>query len=256
MRTYTNEQLADEELVAYADGELPAEQAHAIAQAAAADAALARRIERFAQTRRVLGAAFATKLAEPVPQRLLDVLSAPTGKVAPLRRATAARAWVPMALAASVALAVGLSVSLWLPGERGAGVAIAGLPGDASVLAEVLERSGSGEPRELARDGGIYEILPTATLQTAAGWCREFESRFERAGASARARAVACRQHDGAWRLVAAAAADGAAAPGGDYAPASGAGPDLAAGLAGAVRVTPAQEAALIRDNWQQPAPR
>lgn len=246
MRTYT-----DEELVAYADGELPAEQAHAIARAAAADAALARRIERFVQTRRVLGEAFAARLAEPVPQRLIDAVAAPGGKVTPLRRAAPARTWMPMALAASLALAVGLSVSLWLPRERG-GVAIAGLPADAAALAEALDRGLSGEPRQIARGGRAYEILPTATLQTAAGWCREFDSRLEGGGAPARARGVACRQDDGHWRLVAAAAVDAVTAPGGEYAPAGGAGPDLAAALGGAVRLTPAQEAALIRDNWQQ----
>jgi len=251
MRTYT-----DEQLVAYADGELPAEQAHAIAQAAAADTALARRIERFVATRRVLSEAFAAKLAEPVPQRLLDALAPPGANVVPLRRGVSATAWLPVALAASVALAIGLSVSLWLPRERAAAMSLAALPPDAAALAAALEGNASGEPREIARDGKTYEILPTATLQAAAGWCREFESRREGDGAPARARAVACRSDDGRWELVAAAVVDAAAAAGGgDYAPAGGAGVDLAAALGGAVRLTPSQEAALIRDNWRQPAP-
>lgn len=248
MRTYT-----DEQLVAYADGELPAAEAGAITQAAADDPALARRIERFVQTRRVLSEAFAARLTEPVPARLLDVLAAP-GKVVPLRRAPA-RPWVPLALAASVALGVGLSVSLWLPRGPGATVTtIAGLPLDAAALGTVLERKASGEPVIVAQAGRQYEILPTATLQSGAGWCREFESTLEGA-TPARARGVACRQADGQWQLVAATAVGAVAATGGDYAPAGAAGPDLAAALGAAVRLTPAQERDLIRDNWQT-APR
>ena len=248
MRTYT-----DEQLVAYADGELPAAESAAIAQAAAGDPALARRIERFVQTRRVLSEAFAAKLAEPVPARLLEALAGP-GKVVPLRRA-APRTWVPLALAASVALGVGLSVSLWLPRGSGAtATTIAGLPPDAGALGAALERKASGEPAMLAQAGRNYEILPTATLQSGAGWCREFESRLEGA-TPARARGVACREADGQWRLVAAAAVGAVAATGGDYAPAGAAGPDLSAAIGAVVRVTPAQEQELIRDNWKT-APR
>ena len=245
MRTYT-----DEQLMAYADGELPAAEVQAIAAAAAADPELAQRIERFAATRRVLHDAFAPTLEEPVPARLLEALASPERKVVPLRRITPA-SWVPMALAASIALAVGLSVSLWLPQ---AGPAVAGLPQDMAALGEVLETRASGEPQPVTQGGRSYEILPTATLRAAAGWCREFQSTLE-GEHPARARGVACRQPDGQWQLVAVAAAGGAAAAAGEYVPAGAGEPDLAAGLGASERLTPAQEAGLIRDNWRQ-APR
>jgi hypothetical protein len=246
VRTYT-----DEQLVAYADGELPAAEAQAVAQAAAADPELARRIRRFTDTRRVLHDAFAAKLREPVPDRLLQTLAGPEPKVVPLRRARPA-AWVPMALAASLALAVGLGVTLW-PRAPGTPV-IAALPPDAGALAQALDRDASGEPRTVADAGRRWEILPKATLRTASGWCREFESSLE-GGTPARARAVACRTPDGAWEVVAVAAAPGAPAEGRDYAPAGGDDPGLLRTLGAVERLTPAQEAEVIRNHWRLQAP-
>ena len=254
MRSFT-----DEQLTAYADGELPAAEAQVIAEAARADAALAARIERFVQTRRVLERAFAPKLDEPMPPRLRALLEAPAaGKVVPLRRPGAPRPqWIPVALAASVALAVGLSLSVWLPGRQAEGVAVAGLPPDAAALQLALEASASGVPVAGAAAGVRYEILPTSTLRTAqGGYCREFESSLPDRGA--RARGLACRGADGAWATVAVAALDtgapGAAAPDG-YVPASGEGPDLAAALGQPARLTPAEEQALITQHWSRPAP-
>ena len=254
MRSFT-----DEQLTAYADGELPAVEVQAIAEAARADAALARRIERFAGTRRVLERAFAATLDEPMPARLRELLDPASDKVVPLRRPVAARAprWMPAALAASVALAVGLSLSNWWPGRGADAVAIAGLPPDAAALQLALESSASGVPVAGAAGGVRYEILPTSTLRTAqGGYCREFESSLPDSGAQARG--LACRGTDGAWATVAVATVGAAAAPGAGpdgYVPAAGDGPDFAAALGRPARLTPAEEQALISQHWSKSAP-
>lgn len=256
MRTYT-----DEQLTAYADGELPAAEARTIAEAARADAALARRIARFTETRRLLQEAFGDKLREPVPQRFLDLLAgdaaagqAARDKVVPLVRPARGRprAWLPTALAASLALAVGLSVSFWRTGGQGAPPAVAGLPPDAAALRVALEHNASGVPAAGESGGLPYEILPTSTLRTAqGGYCREFESTH----GAASARGLACRDAGGAWATVAVASAMAAPASGDtDYAPAGGSGPDFAAALGAATRLTPAEETAAIGQQWATPA--
>lgn len=248
MRTYT-----DEELVAYADGELAEPERRAIAEAAQRDAALARRIAAFVDTRRALQDAFGGALREPVPARLLDLLAAPAeardaGRVVPLpRRPRSAPRWMPMALAASLALAVGLYAGLSLrPGVPG-GV-IEGLPA-ADTLALALETRASGVPLAGESLGVRYEVVPLASLQTAAGaYCREFESR---SGAT-RLRGLACRESGSRWAPQALARLDDTIAPADPgYAPASAGAPDLTASIGAARRLTPAEEERALRERWR-----
>src|ERR1051326_2706067 len=60
--------------------------------------------------------AFAGKLDEPVPDRLMKALEEPS-KVVPLpQRRVRPRSWIPMALAASIAIAIGFNVVMrWQP---------------------------------------------------------------------------------------------------------------------------------------------
>lgn len=252
MRTYT-----DEELMAFADGELPAAEAQAIAAAAREDALLARRIAPFADSRRILQDAFGDALRQPVPKRLLALLGeaadsgAEASKVVPLPRRGAG--WVPMALAASLALAVGLYAGGWME-QRGVpgGLQVAGLPADPAALGRALETLPSGEPLAVETAGVRYEILPLASLRMATGaWCREFESSVSGGDAPQRARGVACREPDGQWaaRAVASLSADTMPPPEG-YVPATGGAPDLTAALGAAQRLTPDEEARQIQRRW------
>jgi hypothetical protein len=66
--------LTDEELMAYADGEMSAMDAKRVEAAMAADAALAARVARFRAVRRALHTAYDSVLTEPVPERLRALL--------------------------------------------------------------------------------------------------------------------------------------------------------------------------------------
>ena len=119
MTTFT-----DEQLMAYADGELAGAERAAVETAIATDPALAARVESYRAGRRLLKQRFAAVAGEPVPQRLLDLLQPPAAsdKVVPLRPRAAApvtaprrtRPVWPMALAASLLLALGLAGGGWL----------------------------------------------------------------------------------------------------------------------------------------------
>lgn len=249
MQTFT-----DEQLVAYADQELAPGEAQRIASAAQSDPQLAGRIARFTESRRLLADAFAQQLDEPVPQRLLDVLRANNeSKVVPLarRQRPAWSNWMPMALAASIALGVGLLVGKgWGPEIAPQEIAFAGLPQDVTVLERALQTLASGEVLAGESGGAPYEIVPTASLRLPSGvHCREFES----AVGSQRARGLACQNPAGGWNLQAVASISADAQSGTSdesYRPAgeSAGGPAIPAG---AQRLSPAQEQALIESNWR-----
>lgn len=235
----------DEQLMAYADGELAAAEHAAVEAAVAADPALAARVERFRAGRRLLKQRFDAVAEAPVPQALLDLLQAPAArdKVVPLRpRASAPAAaaprrtrpvW-PMALAASLLLALGLAGGGWL--LRGPG-AVAADP-----LVAVLEQSPSGELRR----AGEEEFLVLASLASADGrWCREYE-RGPAGGAMQRG--LACRDADGGWQQEAVPPAAPVAGDGGYQL--AGAGDDPAA-APGARRLDAAEEAARIAAGWR-----
>jgi len=115
----------DDELMAYADGELVGERRAALAEALRSNADLRGRVTAVQTQRRRLAAAFGGVLEEPVPDRLTDLLSAPAAAAAPLKvvdlapgraRRDARRAgpsWAQWGgMAASVALGVVLGVQV------------------------------------------------------------------------------------------------------------------------------------------------
>jgi len=67
----TGHDFSDETLMAYADGALDAETARRVAEAAARDAAVARRIALFRDTGALLAQARAARAAPPVPGALM-----------------------------------------------------------------------------------------------------------------------------------------------------------------------------------------
>jgi hypothetical protein len=223
--------MDDATLMAYADGELDATQAAGVAAAAAADPAVAARIEMFRRTRAALAA---HRAPAPLPGALADSLAAriraasaapaaPTAtltgeaaaRVVPLSPRRLAMAW-PVALAASLALAVGLGTGLRLggPGQDGPGATVTAL--GAPGLAAALGTLPAGERMTLS-DG--TELAMVASFRAPDGaLCREFET--VRAEADTLV-SVACHDaSDGgaAWdvRFALAAAPDS-----GGYAPAS-----------------------------------
>ena len=139
---------------------------------------------------------------------MLQLLQAPPARetVQPLRpAATASRLarWWPTALAASLALAVGLSINLPsgdAPVPAASAPLLAGLPADPALLSRVLEQTPSGEPVTLAAAGRDYEVLPTASYREADGrYCREFNATD--LGSDAQVHGLACRSGDAQWAI-------------------------------------------------------
>lgn len=225
-----NPEFTDEELMAYADGELPEERATALDMALATQVELADRLAVFIDTKSVAQEAWAPDLNDPVPehlvQRVRDLAAADrqarnasdqtvVAFPPPPRPQTQAQTPVwKLSLAASLALAVGLGAGFMLSPQIGdgfGGIEIAALT-DARIIA-ALDTVPSGEDAVL--DNGA-RIAPIATFfdgtQTL---CREFE--FDRADGMTIV-SVAC-QRGGQWDVQMAVAA--AAATDTGYAPAS-----------------------------------
>lgn len=190
-------EFSDETLMAYADGALDAETARAVAAAEAQDAAVARRIALFRDTGALLAQAGAARATAPVPDALMARLretlesAAPVVSLAPKRPRPG---WVPMAAAASLALAVGLAAGLALrsgPGAETAAPTLAAL--EASGVADALSRLEAGASVTVA--AGDLSVIASFRTQDGA-FCREFEL----ASADATTVGVACAQGP-AWAL-------------------------------------------------------
>lgn len=241
----------DEALSAFLDGELPPKRRAEVARALAASPVLAERLAALAELDGDLRALFDPVLAEPVPGRLRALLepeAAATGPtLVPFRR-RAAVAWRPAALAASVALLIGLGAGWGL--RAPSPLQLAGLAPSASAsLQAILDTAPSGETRVLGTDA---EVTPVASLETAdGGWCRLFRLR----AADGPTEGVACRADDG-WHVRAyVALAPVAVAPAEGYAPASGEARSplraLASELGLGETIDPGREERLIRAGWQ-----
>jgi anti-sigma factor RsiW len=188
--------IDDETLMALADGEITGQEAARLTALIEADAELAARYALFTQTaERARQAARADPEAAVSPdleRRIREMAaSAPPEpqNVVPLRRP--ARRWQPMALAASLALAVGLGAG-WLiaPG--------APAPEGPVLTADLRDRLGtlpSGAEAGLA-GGGRLTMVASFTDGTGA-FCREYE--LVTAGGAGYV-SVACRT-EGAWDL-------------------------------------------------------
>jgi negative regulator of sigma E activity len=124
-------QITDEQLMAYADGELSPLEAKRIEAAMADDSALAARVARFRAVRRALRTAYDSVVSEPIPEHLrallgdvaasepmVDTLHEPSAPVADFAAARAKRAarfgppaWA--AMAASLLVGVIAGRALW-----------------------------------------------------------------------------------------------------------------------------------------------
>ncbi|WP_459616032.1 hypothetical protein [Bordetella sp. 2513F-2] len=220
--------FTDATLMAYADGMLDDETAAQVEASARADARVAARIALFRQTGAALRQTAQARRAEPLPQALrdrvqqmLDEARAPQGsKVLPFQRparpddasgpARPRRAMAgPLALAASLALAVGLGAGMWMAPQGGQGEWLGTAALEHGGVAEALARVESGARASVAA-GEV--TLVASFLDGQGALCREFELEAD----SRSLVSVAC--HDGStWDLRFAAAAGGS----GGYAPAS-----------------------------------
>lgn len=245
--------ITREQLMAYADGEASPEEARAVEQAVAADAALARALEDiFAVSDRVRDA-LPLPPANPADDRLAALIQARLA--APARGAEvvdlAARrkprpAWLdraawPSAIAAT--LVIGLGVG-WLAKPAGDGLLAPGAAAGRDLSA-ALSSAPSGTVTRVSADLSVKPVLSFAAADGAL--CRQFSLEGKR-----RLTGVACREGEG-WQ-VRALAAD-AAAQGGEFTTAGGPGEDpvsmVVEGMISGEPLDQAQEAAVIRSGWK-----
>jgi anti-sigma factor RsiW len=180
-------------LMAYADGEVSGDMADAIAQAIAADPALAARVADYRRVGKNVHDAYADVLAEPVPERLLALFAADkvVRPAAWRQRVVTAfpgstRGWMQIAATLMLGIVVGRSVDNLLPARPiviDGGTMVAS--GD---LAHGLSTVGGGEPAQ----GGVRVGF---TFASARAICRTF--RLDQAQPIA---GVACRDGD-RWRV-------------------------------------------------------
>jgi anti-sigma factor RsiW len=242
-----NNGWTEEQIAAWVDGSLAPDEAARIADVVANDPAALRTAEAIERQNAALRAAYAATFAEPTPARLTaTVRGGPALAASSPRMARSRPAWAPMALAAGLALTIGLGAGAGLVGRSqgdapaaSGPAALAVGPADRSVAA-ALESSASGI------DGAI---TPLATFRVATGgWCREFETIV--------GSGVACRTGDGEWSVVAAAVRPPSAVDGdGSYMPASGDFADVLGAaldaLGAGAAVDPDAEAEAMARNWR-----
>lgn len=277
----SEENISDEQLVALADGELPAAEATALRGKIAVDPALAERFALFVETRALLEPQDAAageaddpagleKLAaairgsdaaqpdEPAGRRPFAVIdgggAAPS--VRPSERPTPRfRVAIP-ALAASVALALGGVLGFVAGRETGGDgptgdvVAWAGSPAAGAAVAAALERAPSGDKRDwsdpASKRRGAVAVVATHRLKDGA-LCREYEVSVE--GLDGAAVGLGCRESGGTWRTEILARGP---APSADYGAASG--PNVLdsalEAMGGEGALPSAEEQALLAAGW------
>ncbi|MBN8912579.1 MAG: hypothetical protein J0H65_11090 [Rhizobiales bacterium] len=216
--------VADEILMAYADGELTPEECQALERLLRQDAALRVRLAPFVETRAQLATAFEPTLREPVPDRLIKAIerarpqarasmtSVPLGgRLRLLVDAAAARiapgGFTP-ALAASMATLVVAGAAVgWLAGRANtpaeAPPSLIATSGPDLVASGALAYALDANPSRtvLTTDNGRTSIEPIVSFRTTTdSVCREY--RVTVSGAKQDAAGLACRTPSGTWRIA------------------------------------------------------
>lgn len=237
--------ISDDDLIAFLDGELPADRCDAIEAALNADPALAARAEILAGSDRAVRQAFDAVLDEPVPAALMaaaiptqviDLAAARAARAAPVRP----RLWFPAALAATLAVGFGIgTITPRLGQAEPLIVADAGGTRAGVALAAALSTARSGT--DVAVPGGTMR----GVISVRAGdgrLCRQFSVQQTDHALVA----LACRSGS-EWQIEVASSSDTARS---EYALAAGPGDAaISAALdalqAGAPLDAPAEQAAL-----------
>ncbi|WP_420346411.1 hypothetical protein [Pelagibius sp.] len=255
------EKVSEEQIAAYVDGSLDPAEAATVAAALAQDEALRAYAEEVRQANRLLREAFEAPMREPVSADLRATILGPTGSpdqgveqpgevvnLAEVRKAR--RPWVGMALAASIALVIGVSVtSVMIPGgpQPADQIAMVGTAPVEGPLHQALEALPSGR----ISDAGVQPML--TFFDGAERICREFEVIPE--GAEELAFGIACRTDQQRWDVeIVVTSPKGEVGPDG-FVPASGPGADALEAMLDALgaqpAIAPAEEAGLLDRGWR-----
>jgi len=215
--------LNDEQLMAYADGELDAKEAKAVEAILARDPDAVKRLEAFKATRGPLADLFSRPSIETIPDPLLDILKPAEGS--PVRQKARGgrhgrlheflQAWTPEVLGTSPAMAFSLLLLVsagggWLVGRVGGAThadraSFLALDGGSitakGALREALESTPSSK---LAVWSGTSEeqvsFKPVLSFRsTYHQYCRQYELN---SAASGSYEGFACRNSTGAWHIT------------------------------------------------------
>ena len=269
-------EISNEILMAYADGELDTVDRQRVEAYLAQDPEGPVRLHAFAQTGRDLGRLFDQPMREPVPVRLLEAVLGPLRRPAPAAmRPTAQKpgllaALIEMLLPAQTpwAAAAAMSGILVVGGAAGWGFhalhtaqpetgALAQLVDGALVansnLSRALDTATSGKALNLGTDAATLSVKPVLTFQTAAGgYCRQYEMAN---GAGQQFSGVGCRSDNGQWRIEIHSPILAAQRSNGGIAPASGQSSPMVEGAIDRMikgdALGLAAEEALIRKRWR-----
>lgn len=269
------EDITDEMLMAYADGELAPEERQRISDALEQDADLRARLQIFERTGRQLGQLFDQPLNEPIPAHLLetvrgaDVRQDNLYEQGPLERlvtrlrdsiadlSSPAAGWATAGVAAMV-FTLGLSVGLWFqnsPGQlSGSRTALLKIEDNhiwaQGALRTALEGAASGESRKWPAPNASGTVIPVLTFKDKAGrYCREYAVSGT---PEASAVGIACRNSADHWSIEIHTAQSPEATA---ITPAAGAGIErlsaLMTEMSNGDPLDLDQEEAAIRNRWQ-----
>jgi hypothetical protein len=252
--------FSDEELMAYADGQLDGARAEAIRAACSGNAGVAAQVAMFRVSQRLLRKAFDPVAGEPLPQHLIDAVrdlrddQRPAAPAAVQRRSRRRRRPSP-ALAASIMAALAFAGGWLLHGPQrhgGDGLLASAATLPATVTA-ALDHVASGEIAHVRIGERRVDVLPLASYESSGRYCREFELAATGTPSTGSARGLACND-GGRWHTAAVVTAGtAAAAPADDgYAPASGSSA-LATLLGDSRPLSGSEERALLQRGWRKP---
>ncbi len=242
-RDWTEEQVA-----AFVDGSLEDEaEAEAVRRTIETDPEARALAERIRESNALLREAFDTPEDAPMPAAIQAAIFGEPDKVAVLPRRRAIGGWMPTAIAASIALAIGVGAGSFIGGPEQQRI-IAAL-GDAPLdgpLHAALETLPSGS----TSDAGIQPVL---TFRAGDGRaCREFDVLHELPDKAEFG--IACRGPEGRWNVEMVVAAPVTETGPSGYATASGAAAQaldaMLDALGASPSLTPEDEAALLRGRW------
>ncbi len=250
------EKVSDEQIAAYVDGSLDAAEAAVVAAAIENDPAVRAYAETVRETNYLLREAFDGPMAQPVSSELRTTImgteetQAGATVVDFARAREARRPWVGMALAASIALVVGItSTTVFFDGgqDHAEPLLALGPAPTTGPLHRALETLASGDVSE----EGLQLML---SFRDGEGRiCREFELAGETPAQMDFA--IACRSDAGQWQVEIAVTGPATAPNADGIVPASGPAEDalnaMLDSLGAGPALSPAEEAKLLQDGWR-----
>jgi negative regulator of sigma E activity len=245
-------QITDEQLSAFLDGELPEDEMETVAAALENDPSVAARLETLASVDTDLKEMFATTDKKPIREDTMALIDAALGEkdtetdtdnVVAFKPKTKAAApqpqsWWPQAVAASVALVIGLAGGSYLTGGS--------TEQSSTAVFAALDANISGEQVSLP-SGDTLEATLTFAAQNG-GYCREYKLTT----AESSSRNVACN-NSGDWAVVATVMTENAEAATG-YIPASDSDKAINAVITGLIAgdvLSAEAERLLIKAGWK-----